>query len=158
MNIEQLTEEEAYNRAASYCATAEHCRAEIAEKLRQWGVAYESITSILNQLEAEKYIDEERYCRAYVNDKYRFAKWGKMKIAQALFLKKISSDTAWRHLNQIDETEYLTLLRNLLNSKRKCIQAKNDYEQNLKLARFAMSRGFELKDIKRCIQLGDELD
>ena len=29
----QLTDEEALNRVASYCSTAEHCRAEINEKL-----------------------------------------------------------------------------------------------------------------------------
>ena len=28
----QLTDEEALNRVASYCSTAEHCRAEINEK------------------------------------------------------------------------------------------------------------------------------
>ena len=33
----QLTDEEALNRVASYCSTAEHCRAEINEKLQRWG-------------------------------------------------------------------------------------------------------------------------
>lgn len=37
----QLTDEEALNRVASYCSTAEHCRAEINEKLQRWGIAYE---------------------------------------------------------------------------------------------------------------------
>ena len=38
----QLTDEEALNRVASYCSTAEHCRAEINEKLQRWGIAYET--------------------------------------------------------------------------------------------------------------------
>ena len=50
----QLTDEEALNRVASYCSTAEHCRAEINEKLQRWGIAYETIARILDQLEAEK--------------------------------------------------------------------------------------------------------
>ena len=53
---------------------------------------------------------------------------------------------AWRHLNEIDEEEYLSILRDLLASKRKSIHAKDDYELNGKLMRFAVSRGFELKD------------
>ena len=138
----QLTDEEALNRVASYCSTAEHCRAEINEKLQRWGIAYDTI--------------DERFCRAFVNDKFRFAKWGKMKIAQGLYMKKIPSDVAWRYLNEIDEEEYLSILRDLLASKRKSIHAKDDYELNGKLMRFAVSRGFELKDIRRCIEIPEE--
>ena len=152
----QLTDEEALNRVASYCSTAEHCRAEINEKLQRWGIAYETIARILDQLEAEKFIDDERFCRAFVNDKFRFSKWGKMKIAQGLYMKKIPSDVAWRYLNEIDEEEYLSVLRDLLTSKRKSIHASDDYELNGKLMRFAMSRGFELKDIKRDFLVGNE--
>ena len=109
----QLTDEEALNRVASYCSTAEHCRAEINEKLQRWGIAYETIARILDQLEAEKFIDDERFCRAFVNDKFRFSKWGKMKIAQGLYMKKIPSDVVWRYLNEIDEEEYLSVLLDL---------------------------------------------
>ena len=45
-----------------------------------WGIAYDAIDRIINRLEQEKYIDEERFCRAFINDKYRLAKWGKVKI------------------------------------------------------------------------------
>ena len=152
----QLTDEEALNRVASYCSAAEHCRAEVNEKLQRWGIAYETIARILERLETEKYIDDERFCRAFVNDKFRFAKWGKMKRAQGLYMKKIPSDVAWRHLIEIDDEEYLSILRDLLASKRKSIHAKDDYELNGKLMRFAMSRGFELKDIRRCIELPEE--
>ena len=46
----QLTDEEALNRVASYCSTAEHCRAEINEKLQRWGIAYDTIARILDRL------------------------------------------------------------------------------------------------------------
>ena len=151
-----ITEEEALNRMAAYCSAAEHCKAEVNEKLQKWGLPYEVINRIIDRLVVEKFIDEERYCRAFVNDKFRFAKWGKMKIAQGLYMKKIPSDVAWRHLNEIDEEEYLSILRDLLASKRKSIHAKDDYELNGKLMRFAMSRGFELKDIRRCIEIPEE--
>lgn len=152
----EITETEALNRVAAYCSTAEHCRAEIAEKLQRWGIAYDAIERILDRLEQDKYIDEERFCRAFVNDKYRFAKWGKVKIKQALQLKKIPSVTYHSFLNEIDEEEYLSILRDLLNSKRKSVRAENEYELNGKLMRFAFSRGFEMKDIRRCIDLSDE--
>ena len=87
-----MTEEEALNRVAAYCSAAEHCRAEVSDKLQKWGIAYDAIERILARLEAEKYIDDERYCRAFIGDKFRFAKWGKMKIGQGLYMKKIPSN------------------------------------------------------------------
>lgn len=152
----EITETDALSRVAAYCSTAEHCRAEIAEKLHRWGIAYDAVDRILDRLEQEKYIDEERFCRAFINDKYRFAKWGKVKIGQALQLKKISSSVYWIYLNEIDEEEYLSILKKLLEAKRKSVRAENEYELNGKLIRFALSRGFEMKDIRRCIDVSDE--
>ena len=53
----EITETEALNRVAAYCSTAEHCRAEIAEKLQRWGIAYDAIDRINNRLEQDNYID-----------------------------------------------------------------------------------------------------
>ncbi len=152
----ELTETEALNKVAAYCASAEHCRTEVIEKMQRWGMPYNTIDRIVERLVAEKYIDEERYCRAFVNDKYRFAKWGKVKIGQALYLKKIPRFTYQPYLNEIDEEEYITILQDLLNSKKKSIHAENEHELNNKLIRFALSRGFEMKDIRRCIDVSDE--
>lgn len=152
----EITETEALSRVAAYCSTAEHCRAEITEKLQRWSIPYDAIDRILARLEQEKYIDEERYCRAFVRDKYRFDKWGKVKIGQALQLKKIPQSVYFPFLNEIDEEEYLSILSGLLAAKRKSVRAENEYERNNKLVRFALSRGFEMKDIRRCIPISDE--
>lgn len=156
MNI--ITEEEALNRMAAYCSTAEHCQSEVCEKMQRWGLSYDAIDRIIKRLIKEKFIDEERYCRAFVNDKYRFAKWGKLKISQALYLKKISSTVYYPFLSTIDQEEYLAILSDLIAAKRKSIRAKDEFELNAKLIRFAMSRGFEMDDIRRCIAVEKELD
>ncbi|NCC10077.1 MAG: RecX family transcriptional regulator [Bacteroidia bacterium] len=146
---EPLTEEQALAKVESYCSSSEHCSAEIADKLKKWGISYDAVERLLARLKADRFIDDERYCRAFVNDKFRFSKWGKMKIAQGLYLKKIPSEMAWRYLNEIDETSYQEVLRQLLDSKRKSIRASSDYELNVKLMRFALGRGFEQKDVNR---------
>lgn len=151
-----MTEEEALKRVASYCAAAEHCRAEVSEKLQKWGIAYDAIERILARLESEDYINEERYCRAFVADKFRFAKWGKKKIGQGLYMKKVPTHVAWHFLNEIDQEEYLSVLRDLIASKRKGVRGNDEFEQNGKLIRFALSRGFEMKDIRCCIEVADE--
>ena len=154
--MSEITETEALAKMKAYCASAEHCRAELTEKMQRWGLAYDTVNRIVTQLEHENFIDEERYCRAFINDKYRFAKWGKVKIAQALHLKKIPPYVYSLMLNNIDEEEYLGILRRLLEAKRKSVRATDAYEQNGKLVRFALSRGFEMKDIRRCMDVPEE--
>jgi regulatory protein len=148
---ETMTEEDALRRLTSLCASAEYCEYDLCEKMRKWGVDYVDIDNIIAYLRREKYIDDERYCRAFINDKYRFAKWGKVKIGQALAQKRIEQSTYRPLLGEINREEYLEILTELLRSKRKSIHAESDYERNGKLARFAMSRGFEYEDIKRCM-------
>ncbi len=71
----EMTEAEALTRAAAFCSTTEHCRAEVHDKLMRWEMKPDAAERILQYLEKERFLDDERYCRAYVRDKYRFAKW-----------------------------------------------------------------------------------
>ena len=71
---------------------------------------------------------------------------------------EITETDALSRLNEIDEDEYLTILNNLLMTKRKSVHAENEFELTNKLVRFALSRGFEMKDIRHCITLSDEND
>lgn len=148
-----MTETEAYNKLTAYCAQAEHCRAEVAEKLQRWGIAYEAIDRIADRLTQEGYIDEERYCRAFVRDKYRLDKWGRAKIIQALQLKKMAPTFYLPILNEeINREEYISILRGLLSSKRKSVHAEDEAQLREKLIRFALSRGFEMRDIIDCLK------
>ncbi|MDR1003703.1 MAG: RecX family transcriptional regulator [Prevotellaceae bacterium] len=149
--IRTYNEDEAFSKLAESCATTEYCRADIAEKIVRWGLPYETVNNILSRLEAAHYVDEERYCRAFIHDKIYFAKWGKRKIAQALRLKKISPFISNRLLNEVDEMDYLMTLGKLLVSKQKSVHAASNYERDGKLVRFALSRGYEIKDIRKCM-------
>lgn len=146
-----IDEDVAIKRIANYCARSEHCRADACEKLRQWGVEAKAIERILTKLEADGYIDDERFCRSFVNDKFRLAKWGRLKIAQALSFKRIPSEITQRHLNEIDEEEYAGILENLLKTKIRSIKGKDQKDVEIKLIRFALSRGFEMQYIKQCL-------
>ena len=152
----EINETEAQKRMEAYCASAEHCRTEVTDKLLRWGLPYDTANRIVDKLEQEKFIDEERYCNAFIHDKFRFAKWGKVKIAEALKLKKIPFYVYHPYLEKINEDEYLATLNALLTSKKKSVHAATPYELNGKLVRFAMSRGFEMKDIARCIDVEEE--
>ena len=81
--------DEARVKAEIYCAKAERCKCEVLHKLQLWGAPEEHEENILAHLVKEGYIDESRYAKAFVRDKYRFSQWGTMKISQALRLKRI---------------------------------------------------------------------
>lgn len=151
-----MTTKEAFSRIASYCATAERCKYDVSEKLKKWELSSDDISEIIALLEKENFLNEERYCRAYVNDKFRFAKWGKLKIRQSLLLKRISSSVIYDALDVIDPKEYSDTLADIISAKKKSIKAKNSYEFNNKLIRFALSRGFEMVDIYQILNEIDE--
>ena len=152
----EMTEQEAYLQLAALCAQAEHCQQEMRDKMRRWELDETVQNRIIARLVKERYIDEERYARAFVKDKIRYNKWGRRKVQQALWLKHIDTDIQQRVLDEIDEKEYLDVLRPLLKQKRKSIKAANDYELNQKLVRFALSRGFTFDIIRQCLDVDDE--
>ena len=153
--IKEITEQEAYLQVAALCAQAEHCQQEMRDKMRRWELDETAQNRIIARLVKERYIDDERYARAFVKDKIRYNKWGRRKVQQALWLKHIDADIQQRVLDEIDEKEYLDVLRPLLKQKRKSIKAESDYELNQKLVRFALGRGFGFDIIRQCLNVDD---
>ena len=154
----EMTEQEAFLQLAALCAQAEHCEQEMRDKLKRWGVDESAQDRIIQRLIRERYIDNERYARAFVKDKIRYNKWGRRKVQQALWLKRIDKDIQQRVLDEIDEKEYLDVLRPLLKQKRKTTKAESDYELNQKLVRFALGRGFTFDIIRQCLDVDEEME
>lgn len=152
-----MSEQEVLLRLTSLCSTAEHCSHEMLEKMRRWEIDEDAQTRIMEYLVKEKYIDDERYARFFAKDKIRYNKWGRRKVEQAMWQKHIDADIQQRVLDEIDDDEYLLILRPLLKSKRRTVKAANNYEMNMKLIRFAMGRGFTMDIIRQCLD-NDEFD
>ncbi|OUO19923.1 regulatory protein RecX [Bacteroides sp. An322] len=154
--MKEYTENELKTKAEAYCAKTERCPFEVEQKLIQWGADEEMTSRILASLVKDRFIDTARYCKAFVRDKYRFARWGKNKIAQALRMKRLPAEDIRIGLEEIDEDEYDRMLRETLAQKEKQVTGKNDYECAMKLIRFAVSRGFTLDEVKRYIRQASE--
>lgn len=151
-----MTEQEAYLRLAALCAQAEHCEYEMQEKMRRWEIADDAQARVMQRLITERYVDDERFARAFANDKVKYNKWGRRKVEQAMWLKHIAEDIRQRVLDRIDDEEYIAILRPLLQQKRRSVKAHNDYELRQKLIKFAIGRGFTMDIIKQCISIDDE--
>jgi regulatory protein len=154
----EMTEQEAFLQLATLCANAEHCQHEMLEKMRKWELPEAVRARVMARLISERYVNDERYARAFVKDKIRYNKWGRRKVQQALWMKRIDDDIQQRVLDDIDDAEYLTVLKPLLKQKTKSIKAENDYERNQKLIRFALGRGFTFDIIRQCLDVDDYPD
>ena len=154
--MRQKTEQEAYLTLSALCAQAEHCQWEMTEKMRRWELTEEAQARVMQRLVSERYVDDERYARAFVKDKVRYNKWGRRKVEQALWQKHIDEFVRQQVLDEVDDDEYISILRPMLQQKRKSTKASSDYELNGKLIKFAMSRGFTMDIIKQCINVEDD--
>ena len=105
----------------------------------------------MEYLTNEKYVDDSRFCRAFIREKMRFNKWGRRKIEMALFQKRIDKKMASEALDEVDNGEYTAILRPMLRQKERSVKANSEYEKNMKLIKFAMSRGFTFDVIKECL-------
>ena len=140
-------------RAARLCSQQERCSADIREKLGRWEVSEKDRDEVILWLKNEKYLDDSRYASFYVRDKFRFNRWGKIKIRFMLKQKQIPGELINQALEEIPEEEYLDTCRQLLKSKLKTIKDKNQFTRKAKLLRFASQRGFETEVIYEAIRL-----
>ncbi|ADQ79518.1 regulatory protein RecX [Paludibacter propionicigenes WB4] len=148
----EYTLEELLHKAASYCSISEHCISEVEDKLNAWCIECDDKVKIINRLIDEDFINEKRYCAYFVKDKFRFNKWGKVKISYALKQKGLSDELINSALQTIDEGEYDEMLAALLKTKLTGLKYEFEYEKQGKLFRFAQSRGFESNVINRVMR------
>lgn len=152
----ETTALQAYQKLAALCARSEHCQQEMLDKMRQWGVSDEDQAKVMARLIKEKYVDDERFAHAFVYDKIRYSKWGHRKVEQALWMKRIDEHISKSILDEVDDEEYLQILRPLLKQKSKSVTGRNEYERTMKLIKFALGRGFTMDIIKQCIEVDNE--
>ena len=157
--MKELTPGEALNKAAAYCTLCERCVSEVTAKLTAWGVPHCEQEKIITRLIEEKFINEARYCHAFVNDKVRFNRWGRIKIRAALCEKRLPRELVNEAIENIDEEQYAAALAEVIATKRRELKGKNDYSAQQKIIRYAASRGFEPSLIMKAINYsGDEMD
>ena len=153
-----MTEKQVLTKLMALCARSEHSSGEMLQKMRLWDVEDEVQARVMQRLVGEKFIDDERYTRAFVNDKIKQNQWGRRKIEQALWAKGIDKATQKQILDAVDENLYLETLRPLLKSKSRSISGRNEFERQMKLVRYAMSRGFSMEQVNQCIDLSTDFE
>lgn len=149
MENQELIAKEAYSKMARLCSRSEQCSADIRRKIIAYELVDEIVEEILEKLKEEKFLNDDRFVKAYVADKFKFNKWGKVKIRHSLRMKGLPEDLIQIHLDEIDEEKYKKLLIKTMKDKAKSVKKDNRFEKMGQIIRFAQTRGFEPEMIHR---------
>ena len=137
----ELSKLEWLAKAQAYCARAEHCAADVRRKFYEWGLQDAEIADSIEQnLYADNFLNDRRFCEAYVHDKVAYQSWGRLKIQASLRALQLPESEIRAAMENIDETAYFDNLRKLIRAR------KTDSED--KRLRFLLQRGFTYEEIK----------
>ena len=149
MEKEEKLELEILKKLARICSQSEQCSPDLRKKIRESGGDPLMEQKIIAQLEKDKFLDDDRYVKAYVREKFKINKWGRIKIGYCLKMKGLPEPVIQKGFGEIDEGQYIKLLKQIMKDKAKTIKSGNKYEKMGQIIRFAQSRGFEPELIHR---------
>jgi regulatory protein len=149
MENEEKLEQDVFARMARLCSTSEQCSPDLRKKIRDLGCDGQLEERIIARLEKEKFLSDDRFVRAYVREKFRINKWGRIKMEYYLKMKGLSHTMIEAGFTEIDEKQYIKLLLQTMNEKARTIKKTNKYEKMGQIIRFAQGRGFEPELIHR---------
>jgi regulatory protein len=138
-----LTPEQALVKGREWCAFQERCHQETRSKLYDWGLKGTEADQVLAQLISEGFLNEERFAVAFAGGKFRIKHWGKQKIRIELRKKKISEPCIRKGLAAIEEKDYLSALKSLMEKRKNEIKESDPWRRKGKIANFLISKGYE---------------
>ena len=150
MENRELSKREWLDKAEAYCAKSEHCAADVRRKLYEWGTPIDEffaregldiVDFIEQNLYANDFLNDARFCAAYVHDKVEYQSWGRLKIQAGLCALQLPEHEIAKSLDEIDEKTYFSNLRKLISFR------KSDPED--KRLRFLAQRGFTYDEIQK---------
>ncbi|MVN22429.1 regulatory protein RecX [Mucilaginibacter arboris] len=133
----------AQQKAEKYCVYQERAQQEVREKLYSWGLHQRDAENIISELISNNFLSEERFANAYALGKFRQKGWGKIKINQALKLKRVPEGLIKKALKQIDLDDYLLKLKGILEKKDALLKEKDAYKRSYQLKQYAFGKGYE---------------
>lgn len=149
-----LSEEEisVYNYGISVLSRYFKSEYELRLKMKNKGFNPQLIDNAISILKEHKYLDDERYCEMFINDKINISKHGVRKIKEALYYKGIDKEIIEEKIKCISaesEEERALLLgeKKLLNIK------ENDNRKKMaKLSNYLLGKGFEYETVNKTLR------
>jgi regulatory protein len=136
-----------------WCALQERSSFEVTQKLVLWNIDKDTIPTIINELRAENFLNDERFAEDFARGKFRIKHWGKNKIRLSLQQKRVKQEYIDRAILKLDEEDYTESLKTLATKKYKLFPENlSTYEKKVKLYQFLLSKGFENALVRKAIE------
>jgi regulatory protein len=138
-----------------FCVYRERSTKEVKDKLVALKVEYSALSAYINALEEQKFLSDTRFVSAYINDKFKINRWGKIKIRQALQLHQIDNSLIESGFEKIDDAEYAKTLRHIINRFKPKVKGLDVYAAQQKTLAHCYSKGFEPELVRTLLQVRD---
>lgn len=115
--IEENNQLEAYYKTISYLNSKMRSKKEIQKFLEQKDYSKPTINIVIEKLEKERYLNEERYIEAFINDEFRFHSTGPFKIKKKLLDLGLPEEQIEQGLNKISKENWQEKLEKLYQKK-----------------------------------------
>lgn len=143
MKDKALSPDQVLDKMTKYCAYQERCEKEVCDKLKTFDIPEDSKKEIFMYLIENRFVDNERFTRAFVRGKINQSGWGINKIRFQLQRKGIDKEMIDNAIQEFDQDIYREKLIAILKTKAKSIKAENDFQKRQKLAAYGIQKGFE---------------
>ena len=146
------TAEQALTSLMRLCARAERSSGDAMRLMATWMVPEADRQGVLQRLIKDRFIDDSRYAEAFVREKSNLSAWGEYKIRTALRRKGIADNIINSALQQMPTEQNLERLTERLRRKMRTIKYDTTYQLKTKLIRHALSLGFTMDDVLKCVE------
>lgn len=141
--VKTYTVEEAKRKLEAFCAYQERYHKEVIDKLQKMRMIPIAIDEIVVHLIQNNFLNEERFAKSFARGKFRYKKWGRIRIQRELKHRGLSAYIIQSALKEIDNEEYISVFEALAEKKQTEIKEKNTYKAKRKLADYLLYRGWE---------------
>jgi regulatory protein len=125
----------------------------VKEKLYELGVSKKDHDEIMAALIEENYLDEERFAIAFAGGRFRMKQWGRNKIKYELKQKQVSEYSIKKALKEINEDDYLKVLKKLATEKYQALKNEQYLVRKKKTMDYLMQKGYEPDSILGIIKV-----
>ncbi len=147
----ELDENEIKRKLYAYCAYQERCIQEVHQKLKSLEVAEGDYPFWVSHLREEKFLDEDRFARSYARGKFRYKRWGRLKIIRELRKRNIREGLIQSALRtEISQESYQETLQKLIQLRK--LQFPLSPSERQKLSFFLSQKGFEWEEIRKALK------
>ena len=120
-------------------------------KMQDKGYDQQFIENAIVKLKKQKYIDDEAYSEAFINNKVNISKDGKRKIKEALYNKGIDKQIIDEKLQEVTEEDEIKRACLLGAKKLRTIKEEDILKKRIKLANYLINKGFEYSSVKKAV-------